>query len=119
MLGSPGRTAGLAASTVKRILFTSLTLQQNHKPTFLTFAGEGPSDHHSPLLEEAVLCAIVSVISTACSRLQPSSVHSQHVEFFLFHQILVIDLFSRKVTLLILFEPVKTVNLLNLNMIFF
>eukprot|EP00066_Takifugu_rubripes_P000817 XP_003961580.1 PREDICTED: MMS19 nucleotide excision repair protein homolog [Takifugu rubripes] len=34
--------------------------------------GEGPSDHHSPLLEEAVLCAIVSVISTACSRLQPS-----------------------------------------------
>uniref|UniRef100_H3CGH5 MMS19 nucleotide excision repair protein n=1 Tax=Tetraodon nigroviridis TaxID=99883 RepID=H3CGH5_TETNG len=34
--------------------------------------GEGASDPHSPLLEEAVLCAVVSVISTACSRLQPS-----------------------------------------------
>lgn len=46
---------------------------------FLPFAGEGPSELHSPLLEEAVLSAIVSVISTACSRLQSSSVHSHHV----------------------------------------
>uniref|UniRef100_A0AAQ6INR1 MMS19 nucleotide excision repair protein n=1 Tax=Anabas testudineus TaxID=64144 RepID=A0AAQ6INR1_ANATE len=33
--------------------------------------GEGSSGRHSPLVEEVVLSAIVPVISTSCSRLQP------------------------------------------------
>lgn len=40
------------------------------------FAGEGSSGRRSPLLEEVVLCAMVSVISTSCSRLQPTSVQT-------------------------------------------
>ncbi|XP_041819393.1 MMS19 nucleotide excision repair protein homolog isoform X2 [Chelmon rostratus] len=34
--------------------------------------GEGSSGHRSPLLEEVVLSAMVPVISTSCSRLQPT-----------------------------------------------
>uniref|UniRef100_A0A3Q3VTJ6 MMS19 nucleotide excision repair protein n=1 Tax=Mola mola TaxID=94237 RepID=A0A3Q3VTJ6_MOLML len=41
------------------------------------------SSGRSPLLEEAVLCAMVSVISTACSRLQPTSTVSRAVSLFL------------------------------------
>lgn len=38
--------------------------------TFLVIAGQKSSGPNSPLIEEAVLSAIVPVISTACAALQ-------------------------------------------------
>lgn len=84
-----------SAIKINTNLLFDLTAKQQQKttPETLTFAGEGASDLHSPLLEEAILCAIVSVISTACSRLQPLSVHSHHIVLFLFHYILFIYIY--------------------------
>lgn len=48
------------------------------------FAGEGSSGRSSPLVEELVLSALLPVISTSCSRLQPKSVQPLCCSFLCF-----------------------------------
>uniref|UniRef100_A0A665UXN3 MMS19 nucleotide excision repair protein n=1 Tax=Echeneis naucrates TaxID=173247 RepID=A0A665UXN3_ECHNA len=49
----------------------------------LALQASGSSGCCSPLVEETVLCAMVPVISTSCSRLQPKSTASKAVSLFL------------------------------------
>lgn len=53
---------------------SDLRLSVSFTGSYLT--GEGSSGRRSPLVEEVVLSAMVPVISTSCSRLQPMSVQS-------------------------------------------